>query len=53
VSLDIGLMFQLKHDVVGTNTVTMLTSLLAAYLAKYEVFSVDRGFRWPEAKRAP
>lgn len=48
VTLDIGLMFQLKHDVVGTNTVTMLASLLAAYLARYEVFSVDTGFRWPK-----
>jgi thiosulfate dehydrogenase [quinone] large subunit len=47
VSLDVGLMFQLKHDVVGTNTVTMLTLILAAYLAKYEVFTVDAGFRWP------
>jgi thiosulfate dehydrogenase [quinone] large subunit len=41
VTLDIGLMFQLKHDVVGTNTVTMLAALLAACLEKYDVYSVD------------
>ena len=41
VSLDIGLMFQLKHDVVGTNTVTMLALFLAVYLEKYNAFSLD------------
>lgn len=41
VSLDIGLMLQLKHDVVGTNTVTMLATFLAVYLEKYNAFSLD------------
>jgi thiosulfate dehydrogenase [quinone] large subunit len=41
VSLDVGLMLQLKHDVVGTNTVTMLAVFLAVYLEKYNAFSLD------------
>ena len=49
VSLDVGLMFQAKHDVVGTNTVTMLALFLAANLAKYNAFSIDDGFKWPRA----
>lgn len=31
VSLDVGLMFQLKHDVVALNTVFILTALLALH----------------------
>jgi thiosulfate dehydrogenase [quinone] large subunit len=42
VTLDLGLMLQLKHDVVGTNTITMLTVFLAVYLEKYNVLSVDQ-----------
>jgi uncharacterized membrane protein YphA (DoxX/SURF4 family) len=41
VTLDVGLMFQLKHDVVGTNTITMLAVLLAANLERYNAYSVD------------
>lgn len=42
VTLDLGLMLQLKHDVVGTNTITMLTVFLAVYLEKYNAYSLDQ-----------
>jgi len=45
VSLDVGLMLQLKHDIVGINTVTMLASLLAAHLEKHNAFSLDGRLR--------
>jgi hypothetical protein len=39
VSLDIGLMFQLKHDVVGNNTIFLIASLIALQWEPY-------GRRW-------
>ena len=41
VSLDVGLMFQLKHDVVAMNTVVMLAALLALQWAPHARWSLD------------
>jgi len=42
VSLDIGLMFQLKHDVVAANTVILIATLIALWWEPANRFSVDR-----------
>ncbi len=42
VSLDVGLMFQLKHDVVAANTVILLATLLALWWEPANRFSLDR-----------
>ena len=41
ISLDVGLMFQLKHDVVALNTVILLASLLALQWSGQQVWSLD------------
>jgi len=42
VSLDIGLMFQLKHDVVAANTVILIATLIALWWEPANRFSLDR-----------
>lgn len=42
VSVDIGLMFQLKHDVVAANTVILIATLLALWWEPANRFSLDR-----------
>ena len=41
ITLDAGMMLQLKHEVVGTNTIYLLAILLAVHLEKYNRWSVD------------
>lgn len=41
VALDVGLMFQLKHDVVAQNTIFLVASLLGALWAHADRWSVD------------
>jgi thiosulfate dehydrogenase [quinone] large subunit len=41
VSLDVGLMFQLKHDVVAMNTIILLGTLLAVQWEPQNRWSVD------------
>ena len=41
VSLDVGLMFQLKHDVVALNGVTLLLSLVALLWSPHARWTVD------------
>jgi uncharacterized membrane protein YphA (DoxX/SURF4 family) len=41
VSLDAGLMFQLKHDVVAMNTVVMLAALLALQWQPHARYTLD------------
>ena len=45
VALDVGLMFQLKHDVVAANLVVMLAALLALRWEPANRFAVDSLFR--------
>ena len=42
ISLDLGLMFQLKHDVVELNTIILLATLLALQWSPHNRFSLDR-----------
>ena len=42
VSLDIGLMFQLKHDVVAANTVILIATLLGLWWEPANRFALDR-----------
>jgi uncharacterized membrane protein YphA (DoxX/SURF4 family) len=44
VALDVGLMFQLKHDVVATNTIFLLASLLGVFWAHANRWSLDSLF---------
>jgi len=41
VSLDVGLMFQLKHDVVAMNTVTLLAALIALQWQPHARWTLD------------
>jgi uncharacterized membrane protein YphA (DoxX/SURF4 family) len=41
VSLDVGLMFQLKHDAVATNTITLLATLLALQWEPHARWTLD------------
>ncbi len=41
VSLDVGLMFQLKHDVVAANTIILLATLLALQWQPWNRWSLD------------
>ena len=41
ISLDTGLMFQLKHDAVELNTVILLATLLALQWSPHDRFSLD------------
>jgi uncharacterized membrane protein YphA (DoxX/SURF4 family) len=41
VSLDVGLMFQLKHDVVAANTVILLATLFALWWEPANRFALD------------
>jgi hypothetical protein len=41
VSLDVGLMFQLKHDVVATNTIFLLACLLGLQWQRADRWSLD------------
>lgn len=41
ISLDLGLMFQLKHDVVELNTIILLASLLALHWSEHDRWSLD------------
>jgi thiosulfate dehydrogenase (quinone) large subunit len=42
VSLDVGLMFQLKHDVVASNTIFLLACLLGLQWERANRWSLDR-----------
>jgi len=42
VSLDVGLMFQLKHDVVAANTVILIATLIGLWWEPANRFSLDR-----------
>lgn len=41
VSLDVGLMFQLKHDVVAANTIILLAALLGSRWSAWDRWSLD------------
>ena len=45
LSLDLGLMLQGKHDVVKSNTVILLTLLIALFCQPYDSWSVDGAMR--------
>jgi thiosulfate dehydrogenase [quinone] large subunit len=45
VSLDVGLMFQMKHDVVASNTIFLLATVLALFWEPLNRWSLDALFR--------
>jgi len=50
VSLDVGLMCQLKHDIVAMNTIILLATILAIYLEPANRWSVDSAIAGRRAK---
>jgi thiosulfate dehydrogenase [quinone] large subunit len=53
ISLDVGLMFQLKHDVVATNTIYLLAIVLALAWQPYNRFALDNLFGRAATRPAP